>query len=222
MKSHIKKGSTIIILNMLAFVMTSAIYAKGDGYVKDGTYLGVFFTKNNMSGDFDDTEYLYGSMEINDVPYVDNDTGFGFVLGGRVADGAVEFGYQRSKHKTNSILFGESEASYNVIDFNCKFDVFAQKRIRPYILFGFGIPWLTVEDGMMDLYPPEEEGIRDETFIGFALNAGCGLAYYFHPQWAITGGVIKRWNWFTLAEGDAIDDLSEKTFCLNIGIAYTF
>jgi hypothetical protein len=49
------------------------------------------------------------------------------------------------------------------------------------------------------------------------------VAYYFHPQWAITGGVIHRWNWFGSVEGGSVDDsLLEKALGFTLGIAYTF
>ena len=111
---------------------------------------------------------------------------------------------------------------------NFKVDVFAHDQVRPYILFGFGFPWLTIENGLAELdydYYLDDYvlSFEDETFFGFALNAGAGLAYYFHPQWAVTGGVIYRWNWFTSAEGSDLDDnLLERAFCFNVGIAYTF
>lgn len=222
MKFQTTKFSTIIIVSLLAFIMTSAVYAEKQTYVKEGTYLGVFMTKNNMFGDFDDS-HLFGSDltgEILGVPKVDEGTGFGVVLGGRGPKGAIELGYQRSRHDTSSFDFGESEAFYNVIDMNFKIDVFAKEQFRPYILLGFGFPWLTIENDLYDVY---DDSFGDATFFGFALNAGCGVAYYFHPRWAVTGGVIKRWNWFTSAEGKSLEDtMFERAFCFNVGIAYTF
>jgi hypothetical protein len=226
MKNQTKKFSTIIILSLLALLTTSAVYAQdGNGkrnYVNNGTYLGVYLTKNNMSGDFDGSgKYYTTTTELFDVPDLDDGSGFGFVLGHRDQKAAVELGYQRSRHDTSSFFIdmGENDASYNVIDFNFKVDIFARNKVRPYILFGFGIPWLTIEDrGMIDLGSYE-----DITYMGWALNAGAGAAYYFRPQWAVTGGLMYRWNWFTRAEGASLDEsLFEKAFCFNIGVAYTF
>ena len=230
MKFQIKKLLIIIVLNLFVFVVTSAVYAQGSKYVKEGSYLGGYLTNNQMFGDFDNTRSYYALDEILDVPYVDDGTGFGVVLGSRVPKGAVEFGYQRTRHDTISILnMSEGEAFYNVIDLNFKVDVFARNRTRPYLLFGIGFPWLTIEDGLIELdydYGIDDyviSSVDDATYFGFALNAGAGVAYYFHPQWAVTGGLIYRWNWFTSAEGSSLDEnLLERAFCLNIGIAYTF
>lgn len=224
MKLCTTKFTIIVLINLLVFFMTSTAYAQEDTqdeiYVKEGTYLGLYLTQNNMSGDFDDSTLFAAPGEILDVPDVDDGSGFGIVLGGRTPKGALEIGYQRSKHDVSGVLYGEGEATYNVIDFNFKIDVLKREKIRPYVLLGFGIPWLTIED---DLYNIVTGSSEDATFTGFALNAGAGVGYYFRPQWAVTGGVIYRWNWFSSAEGGSLDDsLSEKAFCFNIGIAYTF
>jgi hypothetical protein len=230
MKFQIKKLLIIIMLNLFVFVATSSVYAQSGGYVKEGTYIGINLIENQMFGDFDNTTSYFGLDEILDVPYVDDGRGFSVVLGSRGPKGAFEFGYQRTRHDTISMLtLSEGEASYSVIDLNFKVDVFARDRTRPYVLFGFGFPWLTIEDGLIELdydYYIDDYVISsfdDATYYGFALNAGAGVAYYIRPQLAVTGGLIYRWNWFTSAEGSSLDEnLLERAFCFNIGLAYTF
>jgi len=194
---------------IVTLTMVSSIHATESSDVRGGFYFGVLFVQNNMSGDFDDSGFLVSSSDLYDVPDLGDGTGFGVVAGWRDARGAIELGYQRSMHDTRSsfVDIGDSEASYNVVDLNLKLDVFqkadflARHRIRPYLLLGFGIPGLTIEDSATD-----GSSLEDETFIGFSLNAGAGVAYCFHPQWAVTGGVIHRWNWFRSVEGEDIDD----------------
>lgn len=244
MKFQIQKFSTIIILNLLAFFMTSAVYAKDRDYVKDGFYIGVSSVKTHLSGDFYGKYYdVVG--EILYTPEVDNDTGFGFVFGGKSAGVALELGYQRSIHETSSgwadpfyidegpVFFDESKASYNAIDLNLKVDIFAQNRIRPYILLGIGYSWLTIENNFFDysddywsVEPNDDDELKgsfDDTFFdAFHLNFGCGVAYYFHPQWAVTTGLMYQRNRFESWDVSLDDTLSEKAFCLSIGITYTF
>lgn len=188
--------------------------------VKNGFYLGAMFAYNNMSGDFDDSTYFVSYSDAYDVPDVDSGSGFAVVGGCRADRFAFELGYQRTSHDTSSSFsdMAESDASYSVIDLNFKIDVLAKSKLRPYVLFGFGIPWLTIEDGSTD-----GESYEDETFVGFCLNAGAGVAYYFRPQWAVTGGLIYRWNWFSSVEGESLDDsLSESALGFTVGVAYTF
>ena len=194
---------------------------KGSSFkVKEGTYIGVLFVNNKMSGDFDGSTFYTSPSKAYDVPDLDDGTGFGIVLGYRLKNGAIELDYQQTTHDTSSSFMdvGKQKATYHVIDLNLKFDVFARDRLRPYILVGLGFPWITITDSATD-----GSSYDDETFTGFALNAGIGLAYYFHPQWAITGGLVYRWNRFSSIDGKSLDNnLKEKALNLTVGIAYTF
>jgi hypothetical protein len=215
----------IVLLGLLVIAMPSAAYAQdessdGGFSPKSGLYIGLSAVSNMMSGDFEDKEVLVGPGQVFGEPKIDDGAGFSLVLGIRGGSGALEFGYLQSRHDTKSILFGESKATYHAVDFNLKFDVLAKDQIRPYVLLGFGFPWLNIENNK---YRGYEDSLGDTTFTGFALNAGCGLAYYFHPQIALTGGVIYRFNWFSSAEGMDIDDsLLENVLGITAGIAFTF
>jgi opacity protein-like surface antigen len=208
-------------------IAVSSVHAgdtdEDSNYVKDGFYLGAMFLNNSMSGEFDDSSFLITSTELFDAPDIDDSTGFGVVAGFRRDKISFEIDYQRSVHDTSSsFLFfgtaGKSEAAYNVIDLNLKVDVFARKQLRPYVLIGMGFPWITIEDSATDGF-----SVYDETFTGIALNTGGGMAYYFHPRWAITAGAVYRWNWFSRVEDVKIDDyLLEEVLCLTVGFAYTF
>ncbi|MBN2019632.1 MAG: porin family protein [Sedimentisphaerales bacterium] len=224
-KQSIKVIASICLI--LCVTVVSSVQAEDQtsdsGFtVKQGFYIGAMYVNNSMSGDFDDTVFYTSGSKVYDVPDVDNGTGFGIVLGARGKDGAFELSYQRTNHDTSSsfVDIGDSEATYNIIDLNFKFDVFARDRLRPYLLIGFGFPWLTIEDSM---YDDDDGSYDDETFTGISFNLGAGLAYYLDPQWAITGGIIYRWNRFSSVEGKSLDDtLSEKALNLTFGVAYTF
>jgi hypothetical protein len=216
----------VLVSLVLSVATASGGSEKEPGYVKNGFYVGALSTFNIVTGDFDGSTFLVSSSAIYDVPDVDSGPGLGLVLGCRFERGAIEVGYQRSIHTTHSsfVDVGESTAAYNVIDFNVKFDVLqsvdflARHRIKPYVLFGVGIPWLTIEDSATHGY-----SLEDETFVGFDLAVGTGVAYYFHPQWAVTGGLIYRWNWFGSVSGATIaDSLTEHALGITVGIAYTF
>jgi len=222
MRVKTKRLSTIIVASLLVLAAVSAVHAEDSSDVKDGWYLGLQAVDNSMSGDFDNSTYYLDPPELFDVPEVDDGTGFGFLLGVKRDKIALELGYQRSSHDTTSSFIdmgsgGNSEASFNVIDLNFRYDIFAQNRFRPYVLLGVGFPWLTIEDSMLD-----GTSYEDETFTGIGFNLGAGVAYYLHPQWALTGGLIYRWNRFGSVEGNKIEKLSEKTLGLSLGLTYTF
>ncbi len=189
-------------------------------YVKEGSYIGLSFVYNGMSGDFDDTMAFTDGTTIWSVPDMDHGMGFGIVYGVRTDIGAFELGYQRTRHDTSTTIanIGNSTAIYNVIDFNFKYDILAWKQLRPYLLVGAGVPWLKIDRSRTN-----GTNYEDETFYGLEGNLGAGIAYYVTPQWAITGGAIFRYNWLPTIDGGTLEkELYQKTFGLTLGIAYTF
>ena len=221
----------IVVANLVLFVVTASSFGaekQETEYVKQGPYVGVSLIQNYMSGDFDGTGFVFVPGAGNDpnlaidVPHLDDGLGFGVVLGWRQRNRSWELGYQRTIHDTTSafVEFGDSQAAFNVIDLNLKLDVFARNKLRPYVLIGAGIPWITIEDGQIDI---DNAIYHDGTYAGVCLNGGAGLAYYIKPQWAVTGGVLYRYNWFTSVEEIGLDtDLTESTVGLTLGVAYTF
>jgi hypothetical protein len=195
--------------------------------VKDGYYLAAMFVNNQMSGDFDDS-FIFEStdeadLDLLSVPDVDDGAGFGLYLGRRVGRFSFEIGYQATFHDTSTVIpeIGKADGIYNVVDLNVKIDIFAQGRLRPYLLIGGGIPWLTIENSKSP-----DDGVtwnKDARYVGACLNAGVGVAYYLDSQWALTVGLIHRWNRFT--HGDSahlIGGLEERALSLTAGLAYTF
>jgi hypothetical protein len=195
--------------------------------VKDGYYLGAMFVYNQMSGDFDDSIFFESTDEADlnlfNVPDVEDGAGFGLYLGRRVDRFSFEIGYQATFHDTSTVIpeIGKADGIYNVVDLNVKIDIFAQGRLRPYVLIGGGIPWLTIENSKSP-----DDGVtwnKDVRYVGACLNAGVGVAYYLDSQWALTAGLIHRWNWFTHGEGaQLIGGLEECALGLTTGLAYTF
>jgi opacity protein-like surface antigen len=199
--------------------------AEGSEYVKNGYYLGVLFAYNDMSGNFSDS-FAFRSESESDreqfvAPDVDDGAGFALVFGRRFDWISLELGYQSTTHDASSRLAGDNDATYSAFDVNVKIDVFAQDRLRPYVLLGGGLPWFDIENGRS-----EDDGVtwtEDAEYRGYCLNAGVGLAYYLHPQWAVMGGLIHRWNFLNHLKGDRIDDdLTERALGLTLGVAYTF
>lgn len=179
----LQKKITLCICFLLISGFSSYCFAEDSGFkVKDGFYLGLSYVNNSIDGDFNDDTFYYSSTHAYNVPDVDSGSGFGIALGMRKNKGAFELGYQRSSHETHSAFVdvGDQDATYNLVDFNIKFDVFAKNKFRPNILIGVGLTWLDIENNMTNGVT-----LSDETFNGLAANLGAGLAYYFTPQWRI-------------------------------------
>lgn len=234
-----KSGKAAVVVCLtLGLVAAYSTRAEGSEYVKDGFYLAGMFAYNSMSGDFDDTHVITYEEEsdrtdVFDVPDVDDGGGFGLVIGRRYDWISLEFGYQRTTQDTFSslwtlddedevvLLIGDSEATYQVFDLNVKIDVFAQDRLRPYVLLGGGLCSLDIEDSRSE--GPGQPWDKEAEYSGYCLNAGLGTAYYFHPQWAVTGGLIHRWNTFNHVKGARLaNNIHERALGFTVGIAYTF
>jgi hypothetical protein len=233
-----KSGEAAVVV-CLALCLVAACSTRADAseYVKDGFYLGAMFAYNSMDGDFDDTYTITYDEESDrtdefDVPDVDEGAGFGLVIGRRYDKISLEFGYQRTIQDTYSslaeidgeevtFLIGDSEATYQVFDLNVKIDVFAQEKLRPYVLLGGGLSSLDIDDSRSE--GPGLPWNKEAEYSGYCLNAGVGAAYYFHPQWAVTGGLIHRWNTFNHLKGARLDNnIHERALGFTLGIAYTF
>jgi hypothetical protein len=228
--------TTVVICLMLCLVAAFPTLAEGSEYAKDGLYLGALFAHNSMDGDFDDTHTIgyrdSDRTDVFDVPDVDDGAGFGLVLGRRFHWISLEFGYQNTRHDTSSSLLvidgeeatlaiGDSKATYQVFDLNVKIDVFARDRLRPYVLLGGGLTTLDIEDSRSE--GPGQPWNKKAEYSGYCLNAGVGAAYYFHPQWAVMGGLIHRWNTFNHLKGARLDNnIHERALGFTVGLAYTF
>jgi hypothetical protein len=216
-----KRKIILCVCFVLFSTLSSYVYAEESSFsMKTGAYVALSWVHNSIGGDFDDSMFYYGTSALYNVPEVDSGTGFAIALGGKSEKGAIELSYQRSTHDTHTAFtdIGDQKAEYNVVDINFKIDVFAKNRIRPFILFGFGFPWLTIENNMTD-------GVTysDEKFTGISGNIGVGIAFYFHPKWCLNGGLLYRWQSFSRIEGIKLDEnVGGSGASYTFGIAYTF
>lgn len=210
----------------LCFVMLSVQgYARAGepGFeIEKGVFIGASWVHNSIGGDFNDTRYYYDDQGINySVPNVDDGMGFGLTLGYRLERFAVELTYQRVGHDTYSTFagIGDEDSYYNVVDLNVKVDVLARGRVRPFVLAGIGAPWYDLENARTT------DGIEfsDETFVGFSLNAGGGLAVYITPRWFINATAMYRWQEFKQVDNLELSvDTRADGVNLSVGLAYTF
>lgn len=218
-KCNGKAALFIVLVFVLIDIVTPISAEESAFYTQDGLYLEIFGVRNSVGKDFDDSISLLTSSALYDVPDVDAGNGFGISLGAKKKNTAFEFSYQRSTHDTSSsyVGIGDQTGYLNIFDMNAKIDIFAKEQVRPYLLLGFGIPWLTITDSMYD------GSYDDETFIGLSGNLGAGLAYYLNPRVCLTGGMTYRWMIFTSVDGVEIeDDLSAGGPCFRLGLAFTF
>ncbi len=187
----------------------------------DGFYVtGYWIANNTLDGDFNDTTYYTTDSAIYDVPAIDDGQGFGVSLGVSTPGASLEISYLRTSHNTHSSFtdIGDQQGTFNAIDLNLKIHLIKESRFRPYVLLGFGFPWITVENSVY-----ENGSYSDETFTGISANVGAGLAFYLTPQAFVNAGVMQRWSFFNDVEGMGLDEnLNASSFSFLLGFGYTF
>jgi hypothetical protein len=194
---------------------------------KEGVYVGFRYSNNDhrAGGDFDGLHFVRFAEEVLAVPQLGSAGGPAFLVGYRMAGGAIEVAYLRSTHP--GVWSGLSGTGrYQALDVDGKYHLFANKRIQPYLLGGLGFSWLRVLDGVFPL--SSGGGTGDGTLTGVGFNGGAGVAVYPHPRVSVSGGASYRLDVYTRAKGSVNDwtDINEafigRGVRINGGIAFTF
>ncbi len=194
---------------------------KGPFKPEDGVYVtGSWIGNNTIGGDFDNSTFYTSDTAVYDVPEINDGQGFAVTLGHTSAPVSFEIGYLRTIHDTHTTFtdIGDQEAAFNAIDFNIKLHIIKEGRFRPYVLFGFGIPWITIENSKV-----ENGSYSAETFRGISGNLGAGLAFYITPRIFVNAGAMYRFSSFRRVDGMSLDtNLFSSGPSYFLGLGYTF
>jgi len=228
------KITSVVFLSALFFAAIPAVQANHETYRNSSHgprfYFGGMGMINSMGGtDFDGDTYLIGDTEALFVPKVEGSLGFGALLGLRFNNSAaLELNYIRSEHdSSHSDAIADANignTTFQMINFDVKVFLAPNNPVQPYLLLGFGIPWLDVERGAEGLVPPYYLG--DATYTGTGLNLGGGLAVALSPNLALNAGITYRWIEYDTAEGidlsgEIEDPLKSNVLSLNVGLIFT-
>ncbi len=187
-------------------------------------YLGVSQVYNSINTDarnvpsYDEEETLY-------FPALDSDYGASLTWGMEFRRFALEFGLTASHHEGNNAAGLPIDADYGIFDVNFKKFIGSSPYIKPYLLVGFCVTVLEVENGAYyDGYYPEW---GDADFTGIGLNLGYGLTLKLGDSIGLKGEVIYRSVAFTHAsgvyeDGELSDTLDGSGLCFNAGINLYF
>jgi hypothetical protein len=181
------------------FILTLPLAAAAQSTAKPGLYVGVRGAPDTMiQGDaFDGVTFFTSaeSREVTVLPELSSATGLAVAVGWRGGRGAIEAGYARGVHRGTF----DREAHRSVlssIDLTGKAFLFKDSVVQPFVLGGFGFPWLSVEDGSATTTQ-----LGDAVFRGGSVTAGGGVAVYVHPRVALTIGYDYRFLWLLRAKG---------------------
>jgi hypothetical protein len=193
-----RNGAAVFTLCLLAFA--SAARAQEDsGFAKNGLFVGITGVPAfKFDGVTFDGESIYKQIngdEIMLLPSLETKSTIRGLIGYRVTRGSFEVGYESLD--MNATFMGLSgTASFHVFNFDERIYAFTSKRIQPYGLAGFSLPWLTVQDGSF-----LHERVGDGTYHGHGINMEAGATVFPIPRVGISAGYRYRVMWFDTATG---------------------
>ena len=200
--------------------------SKPDDFIKSRSYIGGIGVSSTIDqwGDFNGTNAFtnipvttttggtttVSNPEVNFIPAIQRNYGFGALLGHREGPWAVEVSYWRTDH-TATIYFNTANGAATVTDparleaINVDFKryFFTQFPTQPFISLGISFPWLWVHQGST-LYDPGFStalASNDETISGIGFNAGAGLEIYLGDGFSLVGGAYETWTSYDQVNG---------------------
>ena len=161
---------------------------------------GFFITASGQSlafkGDFDGRLVLWCFDKAFFVPEMKNATGFGFGLGFKRNAWLWELFYVNSHHPS---AFSNRNGSsvYRSVEIDGLTYLVKNVAIKPYILVGISVPWLTVDQGA------EMYGLKYRaTYFGLGLKFGGGITWDIAPFLFMSGGLVYRVLGYGYASGE--------------------
>lgn len=190
-------------------------------YLHSRTYLGVVGTSVSVDtgGMFSGLNYSRidnPTYEVDLIPALDQNFGFGVLLGHREEAWAVEVSYWQSNHNAtfgpgvvgsvsgSSVTLTQQfqdTAVYSSVNVDFKRYFFTEAQTQPFISLGVSFPWITVNNAAADA----NGNIGPLTLAGLGLNLGVGVEYYLSPNLSFFGGAYKRWASFDEFKGLALE-----------------
>jgi len=197
-KTAPRMRTAVVTLCLLA-VGSAARAQEAPGFAKNGLFLGVTavpeFTFDGQTFDGRSIYRELGGDEIMILPKLETKSTIRGLVGYRVTRGSFEVGYE-SLQMNATFLDLSGEASFHVFNFDERIYALTSKRIQPYGLAGFSLPWLTVKDGSF-----LHERVGDGTYHGHGINMEGGVTVFPVSRVGISAGYRYRLMWFDTATG---------------------
>ncbi len=243
MKFH--KAGLLALLLVLMAGWVNAVWADEDmdmdypggqknDFIKERSYIGVLGISADIDqfGDFNGTNAFtfaggttvsggvtyQGNPEVDLIPSITRQFGFGVLLGHREGPWAAELSFLRSDHTATFLSGGAtltSPASLQAISIDFKRYFFTQLPTQPFVNLGVSFPWLWVRNFSYitdQSIPPNILQTNDETISGIGLNLGIGMELYLDSNFSILGGLTQRWTEFDQINGAAKVPLNQMYF----------
>jgi hypothetical protein len=193
---------------------------------REGVYVGYGYalSRHDASGDFDGDHFVYYQGAVSVLPALAQGSGLDLTFGYRRRRSAIELRYRRTRHDAGWAGLSGS-AVYHTLDTSWKVFVLPHDRVQPYLSFDIGVPWLSVEDGLL---PSGRGATRNAHFTGVGGGVGGGLTVFAHPRLGLWLGGGYRYDVFlsNKSEGGSwieIEDIvSGRGLRVTSGVTFTF
>ena len=188
------------------------VWADGNpaDYIKQRTYIGAIGTSSTINAGSNEVLGFNGNyevvtasgpFEVDLLPTVSRNFGYGGLVGHREGSYAVEVSYWKSFHDSTwsggGPVFFNSTAIYQAFNVDLKRYLFPQLPTQPYFSLGLSFPWLIFKQGSADQFGRT----GDVSYGGLGLNLGIGLEIYIGQDFSVMGGAIQRFSGFNSVSG---------------------
>jgi hypothetical protein len=190
-----KRSWTSILLSLVTLASASAA-AQDPKRAGEGFFIAVSGQSLAFKGDFDGRLVLWCFDKAFFVPEMKNATAFGFGVGFKRNAWLWELLYVNSRHPS---AFKDRDGSsvYRSVEIDGRTFLVKDSAIKPYILVGISVPWLTVDQGA------EMYGLKYRaTYFGLGLNFGGGIILDIAPFLFMSGGLAYRVLGYIYASGE--------------------
>lgn len=150
-------------------------------------FFGFSAFRASPGGELDGKLILGDSLYAFYLPRLDPSAGFSVEGGGVIKLGIWSVAYLQSSH-TAYFQSWERTATLHAVELEGKGFLIRGRPVRPYLLAGFSIPWLTVRDGAL-----RGTEVHDAQYFGLGVKVGAGLAAQLAPRIILTAGVHYRY-----------------------------
>ncbi len=205
-------------------------------FIQHRSYIGFFGTSANIDNNNDFTGYTsfltapvsltgggFTNEELDFIPTINRNFGFGGMVGHREGPWAIEMSYWYSTHTAsvystdvsgNPTTFTTS-AVYTTLNFDLKRYFFTTLPLQPFIDLGMNFAYLSSHntselfayDSTTQLFD-EYLWSGDQTDTGYGLNLGVGAELYLGDGFSLVGGVIQRFTTFQQINGASKSNLT--------------
>lgn len=185
-------------------------------YLHSRTYIGLVGTSVSVDngGEFSGLNYSRSNTpyEIDLIPTLAQNFGYGVLLGHREEAWAVEASYWQSNHTAtfgpgtvgsiagSSVTFTQQfqdTAVYNSVNIDFKRYFLTEGQTQPFLSLGVSFPWIVVNNAASN----GSGSVEPLTLAGLGFNLGVGVEYYLSPNLSFFGGAYKRWASFDEFKG---------------------